>query len=533
VLWAAAIVAGIWIRLAGLTALPLYGDEYHTLRTNEESYATILSTFDAVGSHMALPFLQRLAMDIVGPGILAMRLPAVVPGILTLLLMWPLGRRLVGSAPALIATVALALSPIHVFYSRFARTYALTALLALLLIDALRRATSEGGGRRHWVAVSVLAALIPYVHLSSLGLVATVGLTSLALAWMKGRSVRALVAPVVSFALGAVLCALLFLPARETLTEYLRKIQGQGFVEGIGLFDVPTVLAGGRTAGMVMLVGVPLGALLLTIRQRAHGILLTAAIAGPLIFMLIFKPNGMAYAWARYMHVSLPFILLIEAWLLTTIVAGWRAPTPARERIAVALGLALTLGLHWTGPRSPVEPSNGPYDNTYLAMRRLPAFDVPFDETPEFYHRLATDDSVERIIEAPPMGSRSVLLYRNYYLQHGVETVFGLLTPKMETLVNGPYERVFDKNLAENSGADYLIVHMNLALETAAYWNFVYNHAYEPRGNEADASFMIRHFIYLDPPGAISLDMVRPLNRRFGKPVYQDPFIRVWKLKAE
>ena len=532
VIWLAAILAGIWIRVDGLTALPLYGDEYHTLRTIGEDYGTILSSFDAVGSHLALPFLQRAAADLLGPGILAQRLPVIVPGILALLLLWPLGRRLVGSAPALIATVALALSPIHVFYSRFARTYALSLLLALLLVDAVRRATSEGAGRRHWAAVTVLAALIPYVHLSSLGLVATVGLTSLALAWMRGRSLRALAAPVASFALGAVLCALMFLPARESLTDYLGRIQGQGFIEGIGVLDVPNVLAGGWAAGIALLVAVPLGAALLIRRDRAHGLLLAAAIAGPLVFMLVFQPRGMAYAYARYLHVALPFMLLIEGWLLTAAVQGFRAAgTPARGRIAVALGLALVLVLHWSGPRSPLEPSNGPYDNTYLAMRRLPAFDVPFPETPEFYHRLATEDSAAKIIEAPPMGSRSVLLYRNYYLQHGKDTAFGLLTPKMDTLVNGPYERVFDRHLAQNSGADYLVVHMNVALETAAYWGFVYNHAWPEVMNEKDGSFMGRHFIYLDPPGAISPEMVKPLNRRFGKPVFQDEFIRVWKLR--
>jgi hypothetical protein len=530
-IWLSAVVVGLWIRVSSLTALPLYGDEYHTLQTAVGTYGEILSYFDAVGSHMALPFLQRLAQDVFGEGILAMRVPAIVPAMLTLILLWPLGRRLVGSAPALVATAALAVSPIHVFYSRFGRSYALTALLALLLVDAVRRATAEAGRTRHWGLVALWSTLLPYVHLSSVGLVGSIAAAALWLAWRRDRSARALAAPIAAFAVAGVICALMFLPARESLADYLSKIKGQGFLEGIGLLDVPTILAGGRVAGLTLLLGVPLGALVMIAREPRSGILSLAAIAGPLAAMLVFKPNGMAYAYARYVHVALPVMLCVLAWLLVELVRGFGAPTPARDRAAVALGVGLAGLLHWTGPRAPWRTGNGPYDNTYLAMRRLPAFDLPYPETPAFYAQLAEDEAVKKIIEAPPMGSRSILLYRNYYLQHGVDTVFGLLTPKMETLINGPYERVFDRELAETSGADYLIVHMNLGTETAAYWNWVYHHAWAEPAGDPDASYMIRHRIYLDPPGAISMEMVRPLNRRFGRPVYTDERIRVWKLK--
>lgn len=529
-IWLAVVLAGVWIRLANLTDLPLFGDENHTLLASTGTYGEILSYFDTVGSHMALPFLQHLSQDLFGQGILAMRLPAIVPALLTLLLLWPLGRHLVGSPAALVATATLALSPVHVFYSRFARTYALSALLALLLVDALRRATGESPRARHWLLVGLWSALLPYVHLSSAGLIVSLAAASLWLVWRRDRTVRALVTPLVCFALAGAVCALMFLPARESLTDYLSKIKGQGFLEGIGLLDVPTVLAGGRVAGALLLVGVPLGATLMIVREHRSGVLASAAIAGPLIAMLAFKPNGMAYAYARYVHVALPVMLVVLGWLLVQLVRGFGAGTPGRDRAAVVLGVGLALALHWTGPRAPWRVSNGPYDNTYLALRRLPPFDEPYPGTPEFYRQLAEDDSVTRIIEAPPMASRSVLLYRNYYLQHGKDTVFGLLMPKLETLLNGPYERVFDREL-DQADADYLVVHMNVATEAAAYWNWVYHHAWSEPEGDPNASYMIRHRIYLDPPGPINPEMVRPLNRRFGRPVYTDERIRVWKLR--
>jgi hypothetical protein len=364
-----------------------------------------------------------------------------------------------------------------------------------------------------------------------MGLVGTLCAAALWLSWRRARSARALVAPLAAFAAGGLLCALLFLPARESLLEYLDKIQGEGFLAGFGVTDVTTVLGGGRVAGMALLATVPVGALAMLVRRHEGGVLATAAIVGPLAAMLVFQPAGMAYAYARYLLVALPILLCVSAWFMTALVRGLVGRAELGDRLAVALGTALVIAVHLSGPRGPWQPDNGPYENTYVSLRRLPVFDVPYPDTPAFYRELARDDSAKRIIEAPPMQSRSILLYRNYYLQHGKETVFGLLTPDMETLTNGPYVRVFDRKLEESSDADYLIVHMNLVIETAAYWNWVYYHAWKDSTNDPDASFKNRHIVYLDPPNAIDPQQLRSLNRRHGMPVYQDETIRVWKLK--
>ena len=72
------LALGTWLRLRGLSALPLHGDEYHTLTVVEDRqrvdlaaarYATILTTFDEVGSHVALPLLQRVSLDVLGASI--------------------------------------------------------------------------------------------------------------------------------------------------------------------------------------------------------------------------------------------------------------------------------------------------------------------------------------------------------------------------------------------------------------------------------------------------------------------------------
>lgn len=525
---AAAIVVGVLWRVEGLGEMPLYGDEYHTLRTVDESYGFILSNYDEVGSHMALPFLQRAIGDVIGRGMWAMRLPGLVPGILTLLLLFPLGRRLVGATPAALATIALCFSPIHIFYSRFGRSYALAALIALLLVHCVLRAleSKHGSALRRWAPVTLLGALLPYVHLSSLGVTFLVGLAAMGLAFARERRVADLRAPVVAFALSAVLCGLLFLPAQETLAFYLGKIKA-GRMK-FGLMDVPTLLGGGITAGWIWLVAIPVAALGLTLKQASRGLLMTGAIAGPLAFMMIFQPQGMAYAYARYVHVALPFMLLLLGWLVTSLVRGFGPARPGRDKLALVAGSALVLLGHFTGPLRPGLPDPGPYGNTYTAMRPLPAFDEPFSEMPAFYRQLAADPSVERIIECPVIQSRAILLYRNYFLKHGKQTVFALFD-KNETLQAGPYVRLWDKDIKSKSGgATYLILHKNVAEEVGRYWAFVYNQAWDSQSN---AGFMARHNVYLPPPDDLSLFI--PRLRRFGEPVYEDAMINVYRVPED
>ena len=56
------LALGIYLRVQGLGAQALFGDEYHTvtLGTVELSYGTILGTFDNVGSTMCEPRIVKV-----------------------------------------------------------------------------------------------------------------------------------------------------------------------------------------------------------------------------------------------------------------------------------------------------------------------------------------------------------------------------------------------------------------------------------------------------------------------------------------
>ena len=96
--------------------------------------------------------------------LLALRLLAVLFGVLCIPVLYALVHRMFGRRPALFAALLLALSPQHVWYSQEVRTYALSMLLSLCSFYCLLRAV-EGGGRRWWAASLLLNALLPWTHL--------------------------------------------------------------------------------------------------------------------------------------------------------------------------------------------------------------------------------------------------------------------------------------------------------------------------------------------------------------------------------
>ena len=119
----------------------LTDDEWHAIDRIQatDGYAALVKTFGYADYSIPLALLYRLLATTVGLNELAMRLPMLVCGLLTIVLggLW-VWRRL-GPRTAVAFTFYLAVSPLLVSYSRNARPYAITLLLAGVAIIALAR----------------------------------------------------------------------------------------------------------------------------------------------------------------------------------------------------------------------------------------------------------------------------------------------------------------------------------------------------------------------------------------------------------
>ncbi len=133
-----AVAAALRIGFASQRSLVL--DELHTLYHAAAPDAEAFLADLRRDNHPPLAFLVvSAARQTLGDSALALRAPAILFGLLTVALVWRIGRRLPGRQGAAVAAALLAVSSLHLDVSAQARMYALLALAVTGLLEALLR----------------------------------------------------------------------------------------------------------------------------------------------------------------------------------------------------------------------------------------------------------------------------------------------------------------------------------------------------------------------------------------------------------
>lgn len=166
----AAFLLGAWLRLDQLPNQVLTNDEWHAV--NQLIVATprqFLFSFGFSDHSIPLTLLYWFEAQCFGLSELGMRWPMLLAGLLTLILfpLWVSRRH--GWRVALPFALLLAVSPLLINYSRYARPYALTLLLGYVAHYAFWRYwTRTSGGTRYGLLYGVCAGLSSWLHLVSL-----------------------------------------------------------------------------------------------------------------------------------------------------------------------------------------------------------------------------------------------------------------------------------------------------------------------------------------------------------------------------
>lgn len=136
----AAIVAlGMVVRFARLDQLSLWLDEIYVVDYIRRPWGTVLGFDGAYDNHPPLYFgIVKAASAITGEA-QAARVVSAVAGSCTIVVIFMLTRRLTGTNAALLASLILALAPLHIWYSREGRMYAPATLFVALSWYALVR----------------------------------------------------------------------------------------------------------------------------------------------------------------------------------------------------------------------------------------------------------------------------------------------------------------------------------------------------------------------------------------------------------
>lgn len=382
--WAPRVVAGrtaviatavaLAVRLFRLNFQSLWLDEVLTYLNSQTSLHQLV--VDPVVDPNIPPLYYVLIhwVLLLGRDEVALRLPSVVAGVLTVPLVFALGRRWLGAAAGAAAAVLLAISPFHVWYSQEARPYALLLLLGVAAMWLLERLRDDPTRRGERVAFVLVAAATFYCHTVAIPLlVVLAGYAGLTADPGRRREWLVTFAAVGLVAAPALLRLLLIPPTVSANSQYRFDPAhvgytfwafGTGFSLGPNLIELRTQgVASLREHGL--LIGAASAVLAVVLfagarRLRTAPAAVRGVLAAWLFFPVAFAVLGTLITKhpynVRYAILAFPpFVLCLAAGL-----TGFRART---ARIAAAAALvtvsALSLANYFSDPSYQREDNRG------------------------------------------------------------------------------------------------------------------------------------------------------------------------------
>ena len=189
-----------------------------------------LMTDSGQGPLLGVPLTVSILLN--GFTLEALRLPAMLMSALAVPLLWLCGRRMIGPAPALLAALLLAISPVFLFYGRTATLVGVSLLPLLLTVLALVRVL-EAPPRSGWrwtregaLVGSTLLGLLAYAPVRLLWPITVAVLAVAAVVTPARRRV---------YLLTSALC-LLVVPAVVMAQEWLAMPQPEPVAAALGYF---------------------------------------------------------------------------------------------------------------------------------------------------------------------------------------------------------------------------------------------------------------------------------------------------------
>jgi hypothetical protein len=488
-----AIAAGVALRLFQISDQIIGDDEWHALQTAIfTSYGWIVSHFGANDFSIPLTLFYKLLMDTVGLSELGMRAPVLLFGLASLVAFPLLLRDALGRPAADLFAWLLAVAPLHVYYSRYARPYSITLFLSFVGVVAFFRWWT--GGRRRWAVAYALCAIGgSYLHLTAMpGLLAPFVFALVDRAVRRGPRPGAPSLAELATCMASVAAGLALVLAPPLLSDWHAigsKLAKQGPTLATATGALPLILgtaawwlAGLGLAGV--LVGV---AALIRTRPTAAGYLLFVSTLA-LVSCLLASPAliSVPVVLVRYNLLLLPVALLFLALGLTrldTSLAAAIRPWPPGLAGALFCGLLLYFGpLRHTYYRPNAWTNHALFQYAYdadggnayaqfLAPRHIPWF---YDDL----RRLAPASVL--LVEVPWYYEWHRNSYPFYQRRHRQRMAIGFVDDAFPPRRDGElplthpglsfrnYLRVVDHEALRRRGVTFVVFHKNLHLENAS-----------------------------------------------------------------
>ena len=479
--WAGVVIAvgvGAWLRAYGLGEQILIDDEFHAFRAGLRSdlSALYLFTTNTLPEDRLSDFAMPLALWVralaatIGISEWTLRAPMWLAGVATIALVGALGRVGAGerhasaARTAVLAATLAAASPLLVLYSRFARPYAIVAMLgALALLAAVR--FRAGGGRGNAVALAVAAALGVWFNAAAVpafGVMVLLGLLP-ALRGRAGDAERR--DALLGVGVGAAVAGLTIGPALPALTEFAER-KAAAAPAAWSAWAEAALAAAGTDNGLVaagFLAAALAGAAFGFRRAPAFVGFAVAALLAQLGAFVALRPYGgdEPLVIARYAIVALPGVLVLVALALDELASRVRPVWLASALAGAAIGGWIVAG--------PLLPSLGRED----AYRSRPSNlvgagnELDLAAVPAVYSELAAAERAtpgQVVAELPWVLEWPLALAADYQQLHGarVVTATGFWTFREPAVRLASHLRwVGEPAELDASGVDLVIVHLD------------------------------------------------------------------------
>ncbi len=321
-LLAAILVLALALRLGCLNG-PLWYDEALAVQTHLKlGWGQMLSDY-SMNHHYLHDVPAKVSMDLLGASPWAIRLPALIFGLLGIAAMWRLARDLAGSGPAHATALLLALSYHHIWFSTNARGYTGLALFSTLGVLYFLRGLASGR-RGDWLAFAACLAATIFTHLTGAFLFVALGLVWLVLIArdaLRGQLARPLITgPFTGFLLGGIATIALYAPVIPSLLTTVADVSKTSAADPMQEYQNPLWAAYeglrtglGEAGPLVLVVGLAVLALALlgaTVLRRRAPLFAPIVLAHILLTILALLAVGMRI-WPRFFFTDIPFLLLL------------------------------------------------------------------------------------------------------------------------------------------------------------------------------------------------------------------------------
>lgn len=354
---AAIVLVALVVRLINLNS-DYWADEISSLvLAFRLPLADVVRTYPGDAHHPLYSIFARVSLVAFGESPWSLRLPAVLFGAAAVPATYAVARLVASRTEALLASLVLAVSYHHVWFSQNARGYTLSAFLALLSTWALVRMLERGSWPLAWM-YALCAALAAYAHLTMVFVAVGQAMVAAVVIALPERGSRRIDwrIPASAFVLAAVLTLLFYAPMLKQVLDFFLNQPSQllgkstpswAFREGIRVLLLGIGGAGAALAVVVLIAGAAAGVLGLVSIFRTNRALALACVIPPLVvFAGALMGRGTMYPRFFFFAAGTAVIVLVRglfasAELLRRRWARLPAPAIATACCAIVVGASI------------------------------------------------------------------------------------------------------------------------------------------------------------------------------------------------